>query len=133
MIRAHELAPDDSILMPAPPAHVSGLLNAVLIPGALPMRASLMAKWSPEDALATIERERITFMIGPPTFFVGLMSAPSFAPRRVESLRLISSGGAGVTAAFVEQAGNAFGARGKRAHRSTPPPTAPPRTPRAPA
>src|SRR5262249_24912942 len=33
MIRAHELVPGDSILMPAPLAHVSGLLNAVLIPG----------------------------------------------------------------------------------------------------
>ncbi len=123
MIRAHELRPDDSILMPAPLAHVSGLLNAVLIPGALPMRASLMAKWSPEDALATIERERISFMIGPPTFFVGLMSAPGFSRERVESLRLISSGGAGVTAAFVEQAGDAFGARVKRTYGSTEAPT----------
>ena len=133
MIRAHELAPDDSILMPAPLAHVSGLLNAVLVAGALPMRASLMAKWSPEDALATIERERITFMIGPPTFFVGLMSAPGFAPRRVESLRLISSGGAGVTAAFVEQAADAFGARVKRTYGSTEAPTVTTSTPRNPA
>jgi cyclohexanecarboxylate-CoA ligase len=112
---------------------VSGLLNAVLIPGALPMRASLMARWSPEDALATIERERITFMIGPPTFFVGLMSAPGFAPRRVESLRLISSGGAGVTAAFVEQASEAFGARVKRTYGSTEAPTVTTSTPRDPA
>src|SRR2546423_4064259 len=129
MIRAHELAPDDSILMPAPLAHVSGLLNAVLIPGALPMRASLMAKWSPEDALATIERERITFMIGPPTFFVGLMSAPGFAPRRVDSLRLISSGGPGVPAAFVQQAGAAFGARVKRTYGASAAPTRTTRTP----
>ncbi len=130
MIRAHELGPDDSILMPAPLAHVSGLLNAVLIPGALPMRASLMAKWSPEEALATIERERITFMIGPPTFFVGLMSAPGFSRQRVESLRLISSGGAGVTAAFVEQASDAFGARVKRTYGSTEAPTVTTSTPR---
>ncbi|HMG26443.1 MAG TPA: AMP-binding protein [Acidimicrobiia bacterium] len=130
MIRAHELVPGDSILMPAPLAHVSGLLNAVLIPGVLPMRATLMAKWSPEDALATIERERITFMIGPPTFFVGLMGTPGFASSRVESLRLISSGGAGVTPAFVEQASNAFGARVKRTYGSTEAPTVTTSTPR---
>jgi cyclohexanecarboxylate-CoA ligase len=130
MIAAHELAPGDSILMPAPLAHVSGLLNAVLIPGALPMRAALMAKWSPEDALARIERERITFMIGPPTFFVGLMGAPAFAPSRVESLRLISSGGAGVTPAFVEQASSTFGARVKRTYGSTEAPTVTTSTPR---
>jgi len=132
MIRAHELVPADSILMPAPLAHVSGLLNAVLIPGVLPMRATLMAKWSPEDALATIERERITFMIGPPTFFVGLMGTPGFAPSRVESLRLISSGGAGVTPAFVEQASNAFDARVKRTYGSTEAPTVTTSTPRDP-
>jgi cyclohexanecarboxylate-CoA ligase len=130
MIRAHELGAGDSILMPAPLAHVSGLLNAVLIPGVLPMRAALMAKWSPEDALETIERERITFMIGPPTFFVGLMAAPGFSPSRVESLRLISSGGAGVTPAFVEQASDAFGARVKRTYGSTEAPTVTTSTPR---
>jgi cyclohexanecarboxylate-CoA ligase len=130
MIHAHELVAGDSILMPAPLAHVSGLLNAVLIPGVLPMRAVLMAKWSPEDALETIERERITFMIGPPTFFVGLMSAPGFSRQRVESLRLISSGGAGVTAAFVEQASEAFGARVKRTYGSTEAPTVTTSTPR---
>jgi acyl-CoA synthetase (AMP-forming)/AMP-acid ligase II len=123
MVGAHELTPDDSILMPAPLAHVSGLLNAVLIPGVLPMRAVLMAKWSPQTALDIIERERITFMIGPPTFFVALMSAPEFASERVESLRLVSSGGAGVTAAFVEQANAAFGARVKRTYGSTEAPT----------
>jgi acyl-CoA synthetase (AMP-forming)/AMP-acid ligase II len=129
MIGAHELVPDDAILMPAPLAHVSGLLNAVLLPGVLPMRAALMAKWSPEDALDIIERERITFMIGPPTFFVGLMASPAFAPRRVESLRLISSGGAGVTAAFVEQASETFGARVKRTYGSTEAPTVTTSTP----
>jgi cyclohexanecarboxylate-CoA ligase len=129
MIGAHELGAEDAILMPAPLAHVSGLLNAVLIPGVLPMRVSLMAKWDPEDALDTIERERITFMIGPPTFFVGLMSARGFAPRRVESLRLISSGGAGVTAAFVEEASETFGARVKRTYGSTEAPTVTTSTP----
>jgi acyl-CoA synthetase (AMP-forming)/AMP-acid ligase II len=132
MIDAHQLTPSDSILMPAPLAHVSGLLNAVLIPGVLPMCAVLMAKWSPEDALGAIEAERITFMIGPPTFFVGLMSAPGFAPQRVESIRLISSGGAGVTAAFVEQARRAFGARVKRTYGSTEAPTVTTSTPHDP-
>ncbi len=35
-------------------------------------------------------------MVGPPTFFVSMMQAPGFAAERVASLRLISSGGAGV-------------------------------------
>jgi cyclohexanecarboxylate-CoA ligase len=109
--------------MPAPLAHVSGLLNAVLVPGAVPMPAHLMARWDPERALQTIETERITFMIGPPTFFVALMGAPDFAPERVESLRLVSSGGAGVTPAFVAEASERLGARVKRTYGSTEAPT----------
>ena len=123
MTDAHQLRPDDSVLMPAPLAHVSGLLNAVLVPGAVPMPAHLMARWDPERALQTIETERITFMIGPPTFFVALMGAPDFAPERVESLRLVSSGGAGVTPAFVAEASERLGARVKRTYGSTEAPT----------
>ncbi len=101
MAGAHQLTPDDSVLMPAPLAHISGLLNAVLLPGVLPFRAQVMPRWDPETAIELIERERITFMIGPPTFFVALMGAPGFSTGRVQSLRLVSSGGAGVTPAFV--------------------------------
>src|SRR5438270_4742862 len=46
-----------------------------------------------------------------------------FRSERVQSLRLISSGGAGVTPAFVEQARAAFGAVVKRTYGSTEAPT----------
>lgn len=123
MTIAHGLSPADVVLMPAPLAHISGLLNGVLVPGAARMRAVFMERWDPEDALDRIERERITFMIGPPTFFVGLMDAARFSRDRVASLRLISSGGAGVTPAFVREATTAFGAVVKRAYGSTEAPT----------
>lgn len=123
MARVHGLTSHDCVLMPAPLAHVSGLLNGILIPGVVPMRAVFMDAWDPELALELIEREHVTFMIGPPTFFVTLMESPSFSPSRVRSLRLISSGGAGVTPAFVERASDALGARVKRTYGSTEAPT----------
>jgi cyclohexanecarboxylate-CoA ligase len=129
MAAVHRLGAGDAILMPAPLAHVSGLLNAVLIPGVVPMKVVLMAKWDPATALDVIEREPITFMIGPPTFFVALMGAPGFSGERVESLRLVSSGGAGVTPAFVEAAGAALGCRVKRTYGSTEAPTVTTSTP----
>jgi len=119
MVGVHGLTPDDAVLMPAPLAHISGLLNGVLVPGAAPFRAVFMAKWDADEAAALIDRERITFMVGPPTFFVDLMSAA--APPT--TLRLISSGGAGVTAAFCEQATATLGARVKRTYGSTEAPT----------
>ena len=122
MIGVHELGPTDAVLMPAPMAHISGLLNGVLL-AAAGLRVVPMAKWDPTAALDIIERDRITFMIGPPAFFVSLLNAPSFAPDRVASLRLISCGGAGVTPAFIATASEALGCRIKRAYGSTEAPT----------
>ena len=120
---AHALGPDDCVLMPAPAAHISGLLNGVTLPGVVPFRTVFMARWDPEAALTLIERDRVTFMVGPPTFFVSMMQAPGFTTSRVASLRLISSGGAGVSEAFVVEAESAFGARVKRTYGSTEAPT----------
>ncbi|GIT45811.1 MAG: hypothetical protein Ct9H300mP12_03960 [Acidimicrobiales bacterium] len=64
--------------MPAPLAHVSGLLHGVLVPGVAGMRTVLMPNWNPADALELIETEAITYMVGPPTFFLALMDDPAF-------------------------------------------------------
>lgn len=123
MVHTHGLRPRDAILMPAPLAHVSGLLNGVLVPGAGAFATHMVERWDAGRALDTIARERITFMIGPTTFFVGLMHDPGFTPAKVESLRLVSSGGGGVSAAFVEEASAALGCRVKRTYGSTEAPT----------
>jgi cyclohexanecarboxylate-CoA ligase len=123
MHHAHGLGPDDCVLMPAPAAHISGLLNGITLPGVVPFPTVFLARWDPETALTLIERERVTFMVGPPTFFVSMMQAPGFRTKRVASLRLISSGGAGVGQAFVDEAAHTFGARVKRTYGSTEVPT----------
>jgi acyl-CoA synthetase (AMP-forming)/AMP-acid ligase II len=123
MQHTHALGHDDCVLMPAPAAHISGLLNGITLPGVVPFRTVFMARWDPEAALTLIEGERVTFMVGPPTFFISMMQAPGFSRERVESLRLISSGGAGVGEAFVSEAARAFGARVKRTYGSTEAPT----------
>ena len=123
MAHTHGLIATDTVLMPAPLAHISGLLNGVLVPGAAGMRTVLMERWDPEHALELIDGEHITFMIGPPTFFVGLLGASGFTPARVSSLRLVSSGGAGVTPAFVSDASARLDAVVKRAYGSTEAPT----------
>jgi cyclohexanecarboxylate-CoA ligase len=96
MTAVHGLSSADAVLMPAPLAHVSGLLNAVLVPGAAAMRTVLMERWDVERGLNLIEKERISYMIGPPTMFTALMEDKRFAPQKVASLRVISSGMMGV-------------------------------------
>ncbi len=115
----HRITPNDVVLMPAPCAHISGLLNGITMPGVAGARTVYMAKWNPEAAVELIEKEHVTFMIGPPTFFISLMGASNFSASRVASLRLISSGGAGVTPAFVESTRTSLNARVKRTYGST--------------
>ena len=123
MAEVHGLTAADAVLMPAPLAHISGLLNGVLVPGAAGMKVGAHgAGGTPTTPLDIIEAERITFMIGPPTFFVGLMARPLLA-QRVRSLRLVSCGGAGVTPAFVDEAAGGFGCVVKRTYGSTEAPT----------
>ncbi|MGH9092508.1 MAG: class I adenylate-forming enzyme family protein, partial [Acidimicrobiales bacterium] len=119
----HGLGGDDAVLMPAPLAHVSGLLNAVLVPGAAGMRVVLMERWDAERGLALMEAERISYMIGPPSLFTGIMALPAFEPRKVAAMRVVSSGMMGVSPEFVESAGKALGAVVKRSYGSTEAPT----------
>lgn len=122
-IDVHGLTADDVVLMPAPLAHVSGLLHAVLVPGVVGAKAVLMPKWDAGEALDLIESEHVTWMVGPPTFFLGLMNHPAFTPERTRTLRLISCGGAGVSPSFVTRAREELGAIVKRAYGSTEAPT----------
>jgi cyclohexanecarboxylate-CoA ligase len=119
MVSVHGLGRQDAILMPAPMAHISGLLNGVLVPGVAGMKTVWMARWDPSRAVHLIEAERVSFMVGPPTFFVGLMASDEFTPEKVRSLQLVSSGGTGVTASFVDRASAELGCRVKRTYGST--------------
>ena len=60
LLEVHGLGPEDVVLMPAPLAHVSGLLHGVLVPGVAGMRTVLMPNWDRADALELIEAEAVT-------------------------------------------------------------------------
>jgi cyclohexanecarboxylate-CoA ligase len=124
MARVHGLGQGDGVLMPAPMAHISGLLNGVLVPGAAGMRAVLVRRFDPAEALQLVERERISFLAGPPTFFVAMAGVlGEGGSTDVSSIRLVSSGGASVTPAFVEETAHTFNCRVKRTYGSTEAPT----------
>ena len=79
--KVHGLTGADCALVPMPLAHTSGLLYGVLIPGAMGTKTVLMPRWDPEAALGLIERESVTYMVGPPTLFTTLMDCEAFDPR----------------------------------------------------
>jgi acyl-CoA synthetase (AMP-forming)/AMP-acid ligase II len=123
MARVHGLSEGDAVLAPAPLGHVSGLLNGVLISAALHSACVLIDPWDPERALQLIEQERIAFMGAPPIFFSQMAGLAAFSRERVQTLRLISTGGASVSPAFVDVTADSYGCRVKRTYGSTEAPT----------
>jgi cyclohexanecarboxylate-CoA ligase len=129
MARVHGLGSSDAVLIPAPMAHISGMLNGVLVPGAASLRSVLVRRFDPDQALALVGREHISFLAGPPTFFIAMATALAGAGTGgpegtdVSSVRLISSGGASVTPAFIEDTARTFDCRVKRTYGSTEAPT----------
>jgi cyclohexanecarboxylate-CoA ligase len=123
MVGVHGLHETDAVLMPAPLAHVSGLLNGVLIPAMAGIPSVLMSAWDPDVGLDRIEDERVSFMGAPPVFFSQMAVSSRFHAERVRSLRLVSTGGASVSPAFVDATSEAFGCRVKRTYGSTEAPT----------
>jgi len=122
MVAAHGLGEGDVALMPSPLAHVSGLLNSVLVPATAGMPVVLMEKWDPELGVRLAAEHRVTFMIGPPTLFLGMLEVGGVA-ERVPTLRVVSCGGTGVTPEFVDRARQGLGAMVKRTYGSTEAPT----------
>lgn len=123
MARVHGLSGGAPVLAPAPLAHVSGLLNGVLISAAVHGPCVLLDPWDPETALGLLESERIVFMGAPPIFFSQMSELASFSRERVAALQLISTGGASVSPAFVESTADEYGCRVKRTYGSTEAPT----------
>jgi acyl-CoA synthetase (AMP-forming)/AMP-acid ligase II len=116
---AHGLSAADGVLTPAPLSHISGLLSGLLIPAAAGMRVTLMERWDPEQAIEIVQREGVTFMAGPPTFFSSMAHAPNFSAEAVASMRLLSCGSMTVSPEFVAATAEAFGATVKRTYGST--------------
>ena len=85
----------------------------------------LVRRFDPEQALELVARERISFLAGPPTFFIAMARALAETAQAsdVSSVRLVSSGGASVTPAFVEDTARTFDCRVKRTYGSTEAPT----------
>lgn len=106
--RVHQLTPADRTLMPSPLTHISGVIHGILTPALLGTSAVLMERWEPQRALDLIANERVTYMVGAPTFLQDLLAESTASRQEVSSLRLFSCGGAGVSPALMQQARRRF-------------------------
>src|SRR2546425_992856 len=106
--------------MPSPLTHISGIVHALLVPAVFGASAVLMDRWEPAAARALIAAERVTYLVGAPTFLRDLAAG---APGETTSLRLFSCGGADVDPALVREAAARLGCVAKRVYGSTEFPT----------
>ena len=119
----HSITADDTYLGGAPVAHVAGLVYGVLMPFALGTRTVFLDRWEAGRAVELIERERVTFQTGTPTFLQTLAEEPVVEKRDISSFRLFSTGGANIAAEMVRDASKRLGCMVKRAYGSTEVPT----------
>jgi acyl-CoA synthetase (AMP-forming)/AMP-acid ligase II len=115
----HQTGVDDAVLMPAPMAHLAGMLHGALHPVATGAKAVIMQKWDAERALELVRTERVTMLFGPPVYALGIAGAAGFRRDDVASVRLVSSGGTTITEDFARFAHDEFGAVVKRSYGST--------------
>jgi len=119
----HELVPTDTVLMPSPLTHISGFVHALLVPAVYGTTAILLDRWEPGEALGLIGRERVTYMVGAPTFLRDLAAHPALTMTDTSSFRLFSCGGAAVDPVLVQESATRLGCVVKRVYGSTEFPT----------
>ena len=95
--RVMHIEPGDVFLGHMPLYHVAGAFTACIPTIMLGCTLVTMPQWSADEALAVIERERVTIFGGIPTHFIDCLDAIRRRPRDVSSLKSAWIGGAPVT------------------------------------
>jgi fatty-acyl-CoA synthase len=113
--RVMRIGPEDVILGHMPFYHVAGAFTAVIPSVMLGCTLITLPQWVPDEALATIEREKVTIFGGIPTHFIDCLDAIRRRPRDVSSLRSAWIGGAPVTPDVAMAARSELGLRSLQA------------------
>ena len=86
---------DDSVVAAFQPLfHVAGMQHSMNTPIVAGVPIVIMTRWDRDVALALIERHGITYLNAPPTMVVDLLSSEEIKPDSLNSLRLVTGGGA---------------------------------------
>ncbi|HUD34256.1 MAG TPA: AMP-binding protein [Variovorax sp.] len=104
MAAADAICGDDVLFVPPAVGHVSGLSFGIHMAMHAGATVCLLPDWTPETAVALIERERCTWTAGATPFLQGVVAAATERPEALASLRVFRCGGASVPPGLVRQA-----------------------------
>ncbi|HYF58121.1 MAG TPA: AMP-binding protein, partial [Burkholderiaceae bacterium] len=113
--RVMHIEPGDVILGHMPLYHVAGAFTACIPTILLGCTLVTLPQWIPDEALDTIERERVTIFGGIPTHFIDCLDAIRRRPRDVSCLKSAWIGGAPVTPDVALASKNELGLRALQA------------------
>ncbi|MGH2523074.1 MAG: class I adenylate-forming enzyme family protein, partial [Anaerolineales bacterium] len=98
----HELQRGDVTITHTPMFHTGGLLVYTLPLLTLGGAVVIMRKWTPDDMLWLIEREKVTMFFCVPTQYQLMLQSPIFAQTSFRSVRFLTSGGAPLPVQVIE-------------------------------
>jgi fatty-acyl-CoA synthase len=99
----HELNRDDVTITHTPLFHTGGLLVYTVPLLTLGGTVVIMRTWDPDRMLELIEAERVTMFFCVPTQFQMLLESARFAAADLSSVRFLTSGGAPLPVALIEE------------------------------
>ncbi|MBE2244328.1 MAG: AMP-binding protein [Burkholderiaceae bacterium] len=100
----------DRIVCMMPMSHSYGMAMGLFLAAFCAGTLVILARYQPDEVLATVERERINVFPGSPTIFVGLMSHPKFGATDWRSVHTCYSGASALAAATLARWQAAVGA-----------------------
>jgi acyl-CoA synthetase (AMP-forming)/AMP-acid ligase II len=108
MAEAWSIGPSDVVFMPSPVTHITGAYWAFDMPWASGASSVLMDVWSPDEAIACIEKNRCTVTGGATPFLRQLLDTAAGRPAAMASLRIFFCGGTTVSADLIREAAAAY-------------------------
>ncbi len=108
--RASDDGTQNAALLVVPLFHVTGCLATMVVNYATGGKLVLMppGRFEPDDAMATIQTERVTSIGGVPTIMWRIIEAPNFGEYDLSSVKTASYGGAPAAPELVERIEQAF-------------------------
>jgi long-chain acyl-CoA synthetase len=100
----------ERILCMMPVSHSYGMAMGLFLAAWCGGTLVLLPRYTPEDVLAAVEKERITIFPGSPTVFAGLLAHPSFAGTDWRSVHTCYSGAAALPEQTLKRWREAVGA-----------------------
>lgn len=105
------LSGDEVTAMGSPTTHQAGFTWNLVMPLLLGGTAVQVDTWDPAAMLEIMERHRVTFFMGAPTFLSDLIEEQRVRPRDISALRTFATGSAPIAPLLVEDAREVLGCR----------------------